>query len=374
MSDYPSGRPTRAEIDLSALRRNFEIARGLSSPAKVLAVVKAEAYGHGLIRISKELEALGAEYLGVSFLEEGVALREAGIRSPILVMGGLVDEQISRYFDNDLTMTVSSVWKAKQVESAAEIAGVRARVHLKFDTGMGRVGQNWETAGLLLEAASALPRLDLEGVYTHFASSESEDGDFTRLQCDRFDAILDQAASMGLQFRYIHSANSGAILRKRSPDRCNLVRPGLLLYGYAPLERLSENVGLQPVMTLKSHVVFIKKPISGTPIGYGSTWKSPGGRWIATLPIGYGDGFPRRAGNRASVRLRGRNRRIVGNVSMDQITIDAGEEAYLGDGAILFGGDNGESLWELSKAIEAIPYEILCGLNARVPRIFIGDR
>jgi len=375
MTQLPLMRPTRAEINLDALRHNLEVARCLASPAKVMAIVKAEAYGHGLIRIAQEFERLGIEYLGVSFLEEGVALREAGIQCPILVMGGLVDEQIGRYFNFNLTLTVSSIWKAKQVEAAAEVAGVRAKVHLKFDTGIGRVGQSWETAGLLLTEAAKLRHLDLEGIYTHFASSEHDDLSFTHLQLQRFYSILDQATKLGLGWRYIHCANSGALLQLPTESRFDLVRPGIMLYGYPPSENLSKKADLQPVMSLKTRVVYTKKPSVGTPIGYGSTWRSPGEHWIATLPIGYGDGFPRRAGNRASVLLRQRRCPIVGNVSMDQITVDAGDSAYLGDEVVLFGGsDEGDiPLWELCRAIDAIPYEILCGLTARIPRLYLNN-
>lgn len=375
MNEDPlSTRPTRAEISFSALAHNFQIVRQQIAPAKILAVVKAEGYGHGLIRMAQEFARLGADYLGVSFLEEGVLLRQAGINTPILVMGGLVDEQVEHYLDFDLTMTVSSVWKAKQAFATASRHSKKARIHLKFDTGIGRVGQSWNTAEVLLKEALRLQsHLEIEGIYTHFASAESLDLSFARTQLHRFGAILDQAHKAGLTVPLIHAANSGAIIQLPGETRFDMVRPGLLLYGHAPAEHLETCLPLKPVMTLKTRVVFVKKPPAGTPIGYGSTWHSPGDCWIATLPIGYGDGYPRRAGNQASVILRGRICQVVGAVSMDQITINAGNECYLDDEVILFGrsGDEELPIWKICNAIDAIPYELLCGLTARVPRIYI---
>lgn len=339
-----------------------------------MAVVKAQAYGHGLIPVSRELTRCGADYLGVSFLEEGVQLRQAGIDVPILVMGGLLDEQVSRYFDFNLEITVSSVWKGKQVAAEAARRGIAAPVHLKVDTGMGRIGQQWQTSGVFFKELSRLGNLDIRGIYSHLATAEDDNCDFARTQLQRFQQVIENASAHGIHPPYIHLANSAALLRFGEEFRFTMVRPGLVLYGWTPVKSLGEILPLQPVMTLKTQAVYVKRPPAGTVVGYGATWISPGGRWIATLPVGYGDGFPRRAGNRARVRFRKKNCPIVGHVSMDQITIDAGEEAYLGDEAIIFGGggDSFLSLWELCDAIDAVPYEILCGLTARVPKIYLN--
>jgi len=339
-----------------------------------MAVVKAESYGHGLIRVSQEFANCGADYLGVSFLEEGVLLREAGIDIPILVMGGLVDEQIERYLDYNLEITVSSVWKAEHADKTASKHGVKALVHLKFDTGMGRIGQAWQSAEKLLLSLTKLKHLEIKGLYTHLATAHSEDISFAHKQLDRFDDVISLASSYGIVPPFIHAANSGALMQLPEVSTYTMVRPGLMLYGYPPNPHLIDKYDLRPAMTLKTKVVYVKYPPAGTPAGYDSTWKSPGERWIATLPIGYGDGYPRRLGNRGSVILRGRKCPVVGIVSMDQITIDAGNEAYLGDEVILFGGSGEHELplWELCKAIDAIPYELLCGLTARVPRVYIN--
>lgn len=338
-----------------------------------MAVVKAEAYGHGLVKIAKEFSRLGVDWLGVSFLEEGISLRENGITLPILVMGGLVDEQIGKYLDYNLTITVSSVWKAVHVDEIAGKRGVKAGIHLKIDTGMGRVGQSWDNSLVLFNKLAGLSNLRIEGIYTHFASAEADDLSFARLQLDRFHNVLDCARNTGLTFDLVHAANSGALIQLTEESRFDMVRPGLLLYGYPPAETLASKVNLKPVMSLLTRAVYVKKPTAGTPVGYGSTWKSSGNNWIATLPIGYGDGFPRRAGNRAMILFRNRLCPIVGNVSMDQITIDAGEEAYLGDEAIIWGDSSSGalSIWEFCRSIDAIPYELLCGLTGRVPRIYL---
>lgn len=337
-----------------------------------MAIVKAEAYGHGLIPIARELAALGADFLAVSFLEEGVLLRKEGIDTPILVMGGLVDEQIDQYLDYGIQITVSSVWKAKQVEEAAAAKRVKAEIQLKVDTGMGRIGQNWQTADVFFKEVVRLKHLDVRGIYTHLATADEQETGFTHIQLDRFRSINEIASKLGLDPPLLHTAGSGAIMQLPDESRFTLIRPGLMLYGWAPAAHLEGRLALKPVMTLRTSVVYVKRPPAGTTIGYGATWSSPGERWIATLPIGYGDGYPRKAGNRASVILRRRLCPVVGRVSMDQITVDAGHEAYLGDEAVIFGGSgkNRISLWDFCKTIDAIPYEILCGLTSRVPRLY----
>ena len=366
-------RPTRAEISLSALDHNFAVTRRLKGNAALMAVVKAEAYGHGLVRVAQEFSNLGADYLGVSFLEEGVILREAGIRKPILVMGGLVNEQIERYLEYQLEITVSSVYKARQVEAIAAKYNKKATVQLKIDTGMGRVGQQWHTADLLFDAISRMKHLEINGIYTHLATSDEENLAFANTQLDRFDETLEKAQSFDLNPPFIHAANSGALMQLSERSRYTMVRPGIMLYGYTPAQHLENLLDLQPAMTLRTQIVFVKCPSKGAAIGYGATWKSPGNRWIATLPIGYGDGYPRALSNKGWVLLLGRRCPVVGRISMDQITVDAGNEAYIGDEVILFGG-SGErslSLWEICKAIDTIPYELLCGLTSRVPRVYI---
>lgn len=358
--------PTRAEIDLSALRHNFAVVKQLAGEAKIMALVKAEAYGHGLIPVSRAFAYMGVDYLGVSFLEEGVRLRQAGIKSPILVMGGLVEEQIEHYLDYNLEVTVSSVWKAREVDKVAASRNGTATVQLKFDTGMGRIGQNWQTADQLLTEVAGLSHIHVRGIYSHLATAD-EDVEFAKMQVDRFKHIIETAGSCGIEPQLIHIENGGGLVQLGDKAHFTMIRPGLMLYGY------STNRALKPVMTLKSRVVYVKKPAKGTTIGYGATYRANGDDWIATLPIGYGDGYPRSAGNRGWVMMNGRRCPIVGRVSMDMITVNAGPQAYLGDEAVLFGGSGEDKLdlWELSGQLDTIPYELMCGLTARVPRVYI---
>lgn len=363
--------PTWAEIDLNRLCRNYHTIRAHLHPGgKLLGVVKANAYGHGLIPIGKTLEALGIDYLGVSYLPEGVALRQAGISTPILVMGGWLEEQVDDYINYQLDITVPSVYKAELVNQVALRRGVKVSVHIKIDTGMGRLGQQWHTADRLWQALTQLRHLEIKGIWTHLATAEEKDLTYAFIQADRFAGILHSAYAAGIRPALIHMSNSGAFLQMGQEAQYDMVRVGILLYGYPPSPHLKSLIHLEPVMTVKSRVVYVKKPPAGTKVGYGAHWESPGGRWIATLPIGYGDGYPRRAGNKGWVILRGRKCPVVGRVSMDQITVDAGEEAYLGDVAVIFGDDplGKVDLWELCEAIDAIPYEILCSLTPRVER------
>lgn len=368
-------RPTHAEINLGNLQYNYRLLKDRIGSVKIMATVKAEAYGHGLIKIAQVLERVGADYLAVSFLEEGVRLRVAGVNLPILVMGGLVDEQVDQYLDNDLDITVSSIWKAEQVEKIAGLRGTTAKVHIKFDTGMGRIGQNWQTSNKLIDTVAHFHHTEVVGIYTHFATAEEPDLSFSHIQLNRFKKLIKYARESGIDPPLIHAANSGAIMQLGENVSFTLVRPGLMLYGWAPSPELEGILPLRPVMTLRSKVVFVKYPPAGTTIGYGASWKSPGGKWIATIPIGYGDGFPLRAGNRSDVLLDGRICPVVGRVSMDQITVDAGQQAYLGDDVVLFGsdGENKLSIWKLCQSIDTIPYEILCGLTQRVPRVYLND-
>ena len=370
-----SDRPTRAEISLPALIQNLALVRELSGKVKIMAVVKAEAYGHGLIEIASELSKQNVDYLAVSFLEEGIQLRNAGIRTPILVMGGLVDEQIEAYLDNRIGITVSSVWKGKQADLVAGKCKKKAEVHLKVDTGMGRIGQNWQNLEVFFQEIKQLQNLNIIGLYSHLSSSDNPESNSTQMQIGRFRDAIKMAGKYDIHPPLTHIANSGAILQNSSQSDSTMVRPGIILYGYAPSGLLEGKFQFKPVMSLKTRVVYVKKPPRGTSIGYGSTWISPGNRWIATLPLGYGDGYPWQLGNKGLVIHRNRECPVIGRISMDQITIEAADEAYLGDEVLLFGSDgtNHLSLWRLSDLANTIPYEFLCRLKSRVPKVYLTD-
>ncbi|MBL8967131.1 MAG: alanine racemase [Spirochaetaceae bacterium] len=367
-------RPTRAEIRLGALRRNFGKARGLAGPGvKVMAVVKANAYGHGILRVATELVAAGADYLGVAFLEEGMFLRRNGIRAPILVLGAINAGQIPRFLEHDLEFTLPSAEKAKAVSAAAVAAGAVARVHLKVDTGMERIGVHWYAAEPFLDEALALPGLEIRGLFSHFATADDNLA-FAREQLSRFHEVLGLLEARGLRPPLVHLANSAALVNLPEA-RFDMVRPGILLYGYEPTPL--KTLGLEPVMRLMSKVAYFKCVRAGSPVSYGGTWAPAADTRLATIPIGYGDGYPRALSNKGEVVIRGRRLPVVGRVCMDQLMVDLGPrgEAYNGDEVLLFGrrGDDSLPAELLCERMGTIPYELTCMVGARVPRIYVDD-
>ncbi len=371
---FDADRPTRVEIRLAALRRNFTLARELAGPGvKVMAVVKANAYGHGILEVAREFVKVGADYIGVAFLEEGIFLRKNGITAPILVLGAVATGQIAQFIEHDLTITLPSLEKARAVSAAAQAAGRTARVHLKVDTGMERIGVHWYSSRPFLEEVHSLPGLEIEGLFSHFATAD-EDLAFAREQLDRFNEVVDFLEASGKRPPLVHMANSAA-LANLPEARFDLVRPGLLLYGYEPtsLTRL----GLDPVMRLMSRVSYFKSVKAGAGVSYGRTWTAPRDTRVATIPLGYGDGYSRALSNKAEVIIRGKRLPVVGRICMDQLMVDLGPEgeAYNGDEVLLFGKKGGDWLPAelLCERLGTIPYELTSMINTRVPRIYVED-
>lgn len=366
-------RPTVVEVNLAALRHNIALVRERVGTAGIMATVKANAYGHGLVRTSKEMLRLGVDQLGVAFLEEGVALRKAGIDAPILVMGGIIGNQISHFLEYDLLITASSVFKLRQIEDTAADMGRRARVHLKLDTGMGRIGIRSENAHTLFSEAVRMKHCDIVGVYSHLAASHDSDRSFTELQLARFLEALEFFPKNGHAMPMRHIANSGAVVQY--PEAAlDMVRPGIMLYGVFPAEKMDSPIPLRPVLSFKTRVVFFKAVPGGTPVGYDHTWTAGRATRIVTLPVGYGDGYSRALSNQAQVLIHGKRYPIVGRISMDQCMVDIGmDSAYNGDEVILIGSQGQETVTveELARIVGTIPYEILTALAARVPRTYI---
>lgn len=365
-------RPTIAEVNLAALRHNLAALRSLTGTAQIMGVVKANAYGHGLLRTAQELLKDGVEQLGVAFLEEGIALRKGGITAPILVLGGIIGHQIEYFLQYDLMLTASSVFKLGQIDETAARLGTRAHVHLKIDTGMERIGIHHFNADKLFDAALSASHCNLIGVFSHFAASHSADPGFTNLQFGRFMEALEFFPQHGVPLPLRHIANSGAILQH--PETIlDLARPGIMLYGVYPDPATKRTVELRPVLSLKTRVVYFKVVQQGASIGYDGTWIAPADTRIVTLPVGYGDGYRRSFSNRASVLLGGKRYPIVGTISMDQLTVDiGGDSAYNGDEVTLLGcqGEVGISAEELAALAQTCAYEILTNINTRVPRTY----
>ena len=367
-------RPTRVDVDLDVLADNFAAIRAHVGGRPLMPVLKANAYGHGLVPVARRMEAEGAAILAVAYLEEGILLRRAGIRCPILVLGGVVGEQIPLFLAHDLRITASSVSKLQAVEACAAAAGATATVHLKIDTGMERVGVHWYSAAPLLEASLRCPHVRVEGVYSHLANSDLTDPAPTRQQLDRFTEALDFYERRSLPTPLRHIANSGAVLQH--PDTwLDMVRPGILLYGVLPAPGLQLRVPVRPALRWSTRVVYFKVVPAGAPVSYGSTWAPPTQTRIITLPVGYGDGYFRAMSGQAQVLVAGRRCPVVGRICMDQMMVDIGEgSAHNGDEVVLLGGSGADAIEAdaLAGWAGTIAYEVLTNINTRVPRVYRG--
>ncbi|MFV1990159.1 MAG: alanine racemase, partial [Acidimicrobiales bacterium] len=360
---------------LGAIAMNLDALQVHVGAAHVMPIVKANAYGHGIVAVARKLAGLDVHSLGVAYLEEALQLRLHGVETPILVLGGFAARQVSTFLEQNLTMTVPSLEKLRQVDEAAAALGRQARVHLKVDTGMERIGVHYYNAGALLEEAARSRNVHVEGIYSHFANSDAADLSSARVQLDRFNevcAFYDQA-SLPTPLR--HMANSGAILQLPE-SHLDLVRPGIMLFGVYPSAEALRSIPLVPAMTWKTSVVYFKVVTPGHPVSYGSTWQSSVETRLVTLPVGYGDGYFRAMSGSAEVLIHGKRYPLVGRICMDQVMVDIGSDsAHNGDEVILMGASEGASISadELANWAGTIPYEILTNINARVPRIYVDN-
>lgn len=366
-------RPTLVEVNLDHLTRNYRAIQQVVTPAKIMAVLKANAYGHGLVEVARHMESLGADYLGVAVVEEGILLREQGINAPILVLGGILGNQVPHFLKHNLAITASSIEKLYQIDEVAEQMGTKARVHLKIDTGMERIGVHYYNAEEFLETSLKCRNIKVDGIFSHFANAERADLSHARLQLERFQEVLSFYEKRSLPFPIRHMANSPALLQL--PDSYfDMVRPGILLYGVYPSLEIPHSFEVRPALAWKSHVVYFKVIQPGHPVGYGSTWETDHMVRAVTVPVGYGDGYFRTMSDKAQVIIRGVKYPVVGRISMDQIVVNIEwDSAYNDDEVILIGEMNGTSITveDLAEWAGTIPYEILTNINTRVPRIYI---
>ncbi|MBN2416783.1 alanine racemase [bacterium] len=364
-------RPTRVDVSLPRLRGNFRAIKKKVGSAAIMPVLKANAYGHGLVEVARLMESLGADYLGVAVLEEGILLRETGITMPILVLGGILGNQIPHFLEYDLSITASSVDKLLQINDAAAARKKKATVHLKFDTGMERIGVHYYNAEPMIKASGSCDHVIVEGVYSHFANSDESDLAHARLQLERFQRILETFTRLGIpQPPLQHIANSGAVLQMPE-SYCTMVRPGIILYGVYPSPHVTRTVAVKPALTWKSRVVYFKHITPGHPVGYGSTWETDHTVHAVTVPVGYGDGYFRTMSHKAEVIIGTTRYPVIGTISMDQIVVNLESgSAYNGDEVVLIGESGSEriSCEELARWAGTIPYEILTNINTRVPR------
>lgn len=367
-----SGRPTRAEIDVDAFESNLRFAARLGGPEReVMAVLKADAYGHGAVPLARRAAEAGAASIGVATLEEARSLRRAGIALPLLLLSEVAPDAAAEAVALKCTPVVYSLPLAEALEAEARKAGTRVPVHIKTDTGMGRVGVSASEAPLLAARIDALPHLILEGLLSHLAEADRLDSGRTFGQLKEFARLCRKIKARHGDLRFCHVANSALLMRGDTVG--NLTRPGIMLYGAPPAPGFPEASCLRPVMRFVTAVAFLKKVPPGTPLSYGGTCRTTRESLIATLPVGYADGYPRGLSNRAEVLVRGRRAPQAGTVCMDLCLVDVSDvpEVQVGDEVVLLGkqGEEEISADELAGHLDTISYEIFCGVGSRVPRL-----
>lgn len=369
-------RPTFAEVDLGAIAHNVRLIRGrIGAKRGLMAVVKADAYGHGATEVSKVALDSGADWLGVAMAEEGLALREEGIRAPILIMGPIFPSQLRLTLEADLIVALFTWEVACALDDEAGRMGKRAIVHVKVDTGMGRIGVPVRDALTFLRALQGLRHLEVQGIYTHFATADHADSSFTQRQMNDFMELCREAASMGIRIPMKHLSNSAAVLQY--PDTfLDLVRPGIMIYGCYPSVMVQRDMGLRPAMTLRTRVAMVKVLQPGESLSYGRTFVAQRHTRVATLPIGYADGLSRSHSNRGDVLIRGQRAPIIGTICMDMTLVDVTHipEVLPADEAVIFGRQGSEqiSVEEVAERIGTVSYEVLCSVGVRVPRLYVG--
>jgi len=368
-------RPTRAEIHIDHFLHNLRYIRErVGDATKIMAIVKANAYGHGLDIIARAaLESGYVHSFGVATEEEGIRLRKLTSR-PILVLTSALAEEIDIFLSNDLEFTLAEHTLLERIADRARALGTKARVHVKIDTGMRRIGiAPQDSVEFLRCVLEQIDVVELAGISTHFATSDELDLGFFDHQLSTFRSVLTAVQDAGIPLPEIHAANSGAILQRPKDAAFDIVRPGIMLYGYTPSLELNERYGedLRPVLELSSCVVFKKTVNKGEGVSYNLRWRAARDTNIVTVPLGYGDGYPRTLTNKAQVIVRGKVRPVVGTICMDQVMVDVGEEDVSIGEKVTFISTDPDSItaWTLAQTIGTIPYEILTNIAARVPRV-----
>lgn len=365
-------RHTVALIDLNCLERNISRIGQIAPQSEIMAVIKANAYGHGMLRIAEKLDSIGIKMFGVAFADEGILLRDAGFKQEIIVLVPETNGNASLCARNNLSPVLYSLEFAIALSEAAVQAGITATAHLFVDTGMNREGLRPDKIPEFMNKASKLPNLDIIGICTHFATSTS-DIKFASKQLGLFNSVLKELNNSGYSFKYVHAANSGGIINL--PDsRFNVIRPGMTIYGYPPSYDLLDEFNLSPIMSLKTKVISVRKIFPGDTVGYGMEFISDKATLIATIPIGYGDGFFKSNAKGGYCLINGRKYFFVGTICMDVSMIDIGNDNIVaGDEVVLIGnqGDERITAYTLADISNTIPYEITTAISQRVPRVYL---
>ena len=369
--------PVWSEINLDRLRRNLKIIRTrLRNPGVgILAIVKADAYGHGMKPVALTLAKKGVNLFGVANIEEAMELRKVCPKVRILVLGGFHQSQILLFIRHRITPTLFSLDDITHFEKALGGRSASFPVHVKIDTGMGRLGVWHEEALSFFSRLKKTSAIEVEGVYTHFSSADHKDLSVTKTQMALFERVIKEIKALGFSPKYFHAANSTGLMRFKN-SHLNLVRPGILLYGIIPYSHGRLPKGLRPILSLKTRISFLKEVGKGRSISYGATYKTAGRTRIATLPVGYSHGYRVGFSNKAFVTVRGKKCPVVGRVTMDHTLIDVGKvpAARRWDEVTLIGTDGKAEVMaqDLANLIDSIPYEIVCAIHSRIPRIYKG--
>jgi alanine racemase len=364
INNLPFQRPTWAEINLDALHANTLKIAELVSPARIMAVIKADGYGHGALAMAREFENAGVAYFGTATVEEALEIRQAGLSTPILVLGGMTLDQLPLLRNYEFSPTIHNREFYDSLANYVANSGMIIPVHLKVDTGMGRLGMTEQEAADIIQ--NQVPEIRIQGLFTHFACADTPNDESMHMQISRFNEFLKK---YGEGIPDIHAANSAAILNYPE-SHYNLVRPGLLLYGLSPC---SGNPDLEPILSIKSRIIAIRKIQAGQSIGYGRTFVANRESLIATVPIGYSDGLRRRLSNKLKVDVKGTMCPIVGTISMDLCMLDVTDhpDVQLYDVVTFLGPGNGA--WEWARMLDTIPWEILCLIGSRVQRVYYKE-
>jgi len=356
-----------AEISLNALTHNLNVVSRKTGTSRILAVIKANAYGHGAVKVAEHLIRKGVSNLGVAYTNEAITLREAGITTPILVF--FDRDNTDACLEYDLTPTVFDLETARKLSAGAHRKNIQIPVHIKIDTGMGRIGFDIRTAYEAIIKISSLKNIKLEGLMSHFSEADLQDKDFVNFQLKSFKSLAGKLKQIKIRFKYLHMANSAAVLTM--PDaHLNMVRPGIMLYGYG----CCTSDKLKPVMSLKSRIVFLKKVPSGTPISYNRTFVTKRKSIIATIPVGYADGYNRKLSNQGEVLINGRRAPVVGRVCMDTTMVDVTDVPgvnYTSE-VVIMGRQGREHITadDIAEKTGTIPYEVLTSVGQRIKRIY----
>ena len=357
------------EVDLSAISNNIKmIKKCVGDNVTIAPVIKANAYGIGTSGLKEVFEKEKIHVVVVATIEEGIKLRGQGYKQEIITLNELLPYEAKKVVEYELVPGVSDLEVAFKLNRYAVMADKTIKIHVEVDTGMGRVGKKPEEVWDFVKEMSKLSNIEIEGIYTHFSSADCDDK-YTKMQVEKFNSVLDELEKEGLYFKYIHSSASSGIINVKNA-RCNMVRPGIILYGYMPNEKMENTIGLKPTTKLISHVIFVKEVEKGTSIGYSRSYITKEKRKVATIPLGYADGIRRALSNKGRVYINGKYADIIGNICMDNFMVDVtGIDVKVGDEVVIWDNKN-ITVEEIADICDTINYEILCGISDRVERIY----